>query len=47
MSGEGGLYADNEAYLPRMGYDKDEIFRDNEVLKQKLSDLWIKVKAEK
>ncbi|MCI8342227.1 MAG: ABC transporter substrate-binding protein [Firmicutes bacterium] len=45
MSGEGGLYFENNAYVPRMGYDKDEIFKDNEVLKQKLSELWIKVKA--
>ncbi len=45
MTGEGGYYADNEAYLPRDGYEKDEIFKDNEVLKQKLAELWIKVKA--
>ena len=46
MSSEGGLYADNEAYLPRMGYEKDEIFHDNQVLKEKLAELWIKVKSE-
>ena len=34
----------NEAYLPRAGYEKDEMFTDNEVLKKKLSELWIKVK---
>ncbi|MEA4971680.1 MAG: ABC transporter substrate-binding protein [Candidatus Metalachnospira sp.] len=39
-------YADNEAYLPRANYDKDEVFRDNEVLRQKLSQLWLKVKAQ-
>ncbi len=47
MSGAGGLYEDNAAYLPRMGYAKDEVFSDNLVLKQKLSDLWLKVKASK
>lgn len=46
MSGEGGEYFENEAYLPRTDYDKDEIFRDNEVLRTKLSELWSKVKAE-
>ena len=43
--GEGGIYEGNEAYIPRSGYDKDEVFRDNEVLRKKLSELWIKVKA--
>lgn len=43
--GAGGVYEDNEAYIPRAGYEKDEVFRDNEVLRQKLSELWIKVKA--
>jgi len=38
-------FADNEAYLPRTDYDKDEVFEDNQVLKQKLAELWIKVKA--
>ena len=33
-----------EAYVPRANYDKDEVFKHNEVLKKKLSDLWIKVK---
>lgn len=47
LSGEGGLFADNEAYLPRSGYDKDEVFQDNPVLKKTLAELWIKVKAAK
>ena len=47
LSGEGGLFAENEAYLPRSGYDKDEVFVDNQVLKQTLSELWIKIKATK
>lgn len=39
-------YADNEAYLPRSNYDKDEVFEDNEIMRQKLSQLWLKVKAQ-
>ena len=35
----------NEAYLPRDGYEKDEVFEDNQVLKEQLTQLWIKVKA--
>ena len=45
MSSDEGMYADNTAYLPRNGYEKDEVFRDNIVLQKKLSELWIKVKA--
>ena len=41
------LYAENAAYLPRSGYDKDEMFHDNQVLMRELSKLWIKVKAAK
>ena len=41
------LYAENAAYLPRSGYDKDEMFHDNQVLMRELSRLWIKVKAAK
>ncbi|MCR5686020.1 MAG: ABC transporter substrate-binding protein [Lachnospiraceae bacterium] len=44
MTAEDGEYADNEAYLPRNN-PKDEIFHDNENLRKKLSELWIKVKA--
>ncbi len=47
MSGEGGDYENNEAYLPRSNYESDEVFNDNEFLRQKLSELWIKVKASK
>ena len=42
---EGGLYDGNEAYIPRTGFPKDEVFTDNEFLRKKLSELWIKVKA--
>ena len=41
------LYAENAAYLPRSGYDKDEMFHDNQTLMRELSKLWIKVKAAK
>lgn len=47
LSGEEGLYAENEAYVPRAGYEKDEVFEDNPVLKKTLAELWIKVKAAK
>ena len=39
-----GDYEGINAYLPRSGYEKDEVFRYNEVLVQKLSDLWNRVK---
>lgn len=45
MSAEGGEYFENEAYIPRSGYEKDEVFHDNQVLREKLSALWIKVKS--
>lgn len=47
MTSSEDLYADNAAYLPHSGYDKDEMFHDNQVLMRELSKLWIKVKAAK
>ncbi len=45
LSGEGGDYEDNEAYLPRSGYPLDEIYRDiPEELRSQYSSMWIKVK---
>jgi len=44
LSGPGGAYEGNSAYVPRTGYEKDELFHDNETLKKQLSELWIKVK---
>ena len=44
LSGPGGTYEGNAAYIPRAGYEKDEMFHDNETLKKTLSELWIKVK---
>ena len=42
--GAGGAYEGIDAYIPRSGYEKDEVFHDNETLKKQLSELWIKVK---
>lgn len=47
MTSSEDLYADNAAYLPRSGYDKDEMFHDNQTLMCELSKLWIKIKAAK
>lgn len=44
LTAEGGEYEGNIAYVPRT-LDKDELFHDNEKLRKKLSELWIKVKA--
>lgn len=41
-----GDYEGISAYLPREDYAKDEVFRYNAVLVQKLSDLWNKVKID-
>ena len=47
LSGEGGHFEGNEAYLPRVGNVKDEIFAYNERVKKIISDLWTKVKIAK
>jgi spermidine/putrescine-binding protein len=44
VTAAGGDYEGNEAYLPRV-YEKDEIFHDNEVIRKKLNELWLKVVA--
>ena len=47
LSGPGGEYEGNEAYVPRMGYEKDEIYVDLPGDWQaKQPDLWAKVMAE-
>lgn len=46
MSAPGGDYEDNEAYIPRVT-ELEEVFTDNEVLRKRLAELWIKVKASK
>lgn len=47
LSSAEGLYGAYEAYTPRAGYEKDEVFVDNQILKKTLAELWIKVKASK
>ena len=42
--GEGGDYEGIEAYMPRMGYEKDEVFVYNEDTRKLISNLWSKVK---
>ena len=44
---EEGMYGAYEAYVPRGGYEKDEVFQDNPVIKKTIAELWIKVKASK
>ena len=44
VTSEGGYYELNEAYLPRVGFEKDEMYRDNEAIKMKLSEMWYKIK---
>ncbi|MCR5278089.1 MAG: ABC transporter substrate-binding protein [Lachnospiraceae bacterium] len=44
LTTEGGMFENNEAYLPRLSYEKDEMYRDNEFLKMQLSELWFKLK---
>lgn len=44
---EKGEYADSSAYIPRTKYHLDEVFVNNEKMKKKLSELWIKIKAAK
>lgn len=47
LSGENGEFEGNEAYLPRIGNVRDEIFAYNEKTKKWMSDLWTKVKIAK
>lgn len=42
--GEGGVYEEINAYIPRTGYEKDEVFVYNEDTKKILGDLWSRVK---
>ncbi len=47
LSGPGGEYEGNDAYMPRSGYELDEIFVDNLKVAAKMSDLWLRVMATK
>ena len=44
LSSEGGDYFGIEAYIPRTGYERDEIFVYNEKTRKIISNLWSKVK---
>ena len=46
MISEDGDYAGNEAYAVRLNYAKDELFKYDEELKVKMSNLWLKIKAQ-
>lgn len=46
MTAPGAAYETNEAYLPRVGYAKDEVFVYNADMVSKLAELWLKVKAQ-
>lgn len=45
MASEEGDYYEISSYVPRSGYEQDETFHYNPVLKEKLADLWNKVKV--
>ncbi len=45
LTKEGGDYEGNEAYLFDLNNPNSELFFDNEVLRETLSELWIKVKT--
>lgn len=47
LSGPEGDFYGNNAYLPRVGYPKDEIFQYNNKVKKIISDYWTKVKIAK
>ncbi|MBP3891897.1 MAG: ABC transporter substrate-binding protein [Solobacterium sp.] len=44
LSGAGGTYEGINAYIPRTGYEKDEVFHYNEILRQELGHRWNQVK---
>lgn len=45
LNSEGGDYDGINAYVPRTGYEKDEVFEYNEVSRKIISDLWSRVKV--
>lgn len=44
LYGEGGEYEGIDAYMPRSGYPKDEVFEYNEDTRKTIANLWSKVK---
>ncbi len=47
LSSPGGEYYGNEAYVPRVGHNKDEVFKNNDEVKKIISNYWTKVKIAK
>lgn len=45
LGGEGGDYDGINAYTPRSGYDKDEVFQYDEATRKIIADLWSRVKV--
>ena len=45
LGGEGGDYDGINAYTPRAGYDKDEVFQYDETTRKIIADLWSRVKV--
>lgn len=45
LGGEGGDYDGINAYTPRAGYDKDEVFQYDEITRKIIADLWSRVKV--
>lgn len=45
LGGKGGNYDGINAYTPRAGYDKDEVFQYDETTRKIIADLWSRVKV--
>lgn len=45
LGGKGGTYEGINAYTPRSGYDKDEVFQYDEVTRKTIADLWSRIKV--
>jgi spermidine/putrescine-binding protein len=45
MTAPEGLYYNNQAYQPRVGYPLDEVYRYNDALRDRLNELWTRLKA--
>ena len=45
LGGKGGDYDGINAYTPRAGYDKDDVFQYDEITRKIIADLWSRVKV--
>ena len=45
LGGKGGDYDGINAYTPRSGYDKDEVFQYDEATRKIIADLWSRIKV--